>query len=271
VKTWLVALGNDSAGPPAELIAVRHRKLMRPGWNPVRRNRNIGTKKQGRGRSNTLRIPWSWRETKVFWENIKTFDIVERTVPSRERSLPFVVEHTRAGYYHACTPDDIARICSEIPPGDVDAIDFVVLRQPKRKEEILAACWGRAAFLAEVGRFSGAAVILEAQPTGLVIPWTKSLSPDRHRELGRLREDGHVVEETRRHYLIHTTPEAVRATQLYRTLLHEIGHLLDYNRNAVVWVRRPTGEKEVFAHSYADSLRQVLLDRGVISIGGGGT
>jgi hypothetical protein len=241
---------------------------MRPGWNPVRRSRNIGTKRQGRGRNNTLQIPWSWHQTKIFWENLKTFDIVELRISSRERPLPFVVEPSRAGCYHACTPDDIARICSEIPQPDAEAIDFIVLRQPKRKEEILAACWGRAAFLAEIGRLSGAAVILEAQPNGLVIRWPKSLSPDRQKELERLREDGHQVQETRRHYLVHTTPQAVRTTQLYRTLLHEIGHLLDYSRNAVGWDQKAGLEKEVFAHNYADSLRRNLLKRGVIPIGG---
>jgi hypothetical protein len=241
---------------------------MRPGWNPVRRNRNIGTKKQGRGRNNALQIPWSWHDTKVFWENLKTFDIVERRISSRERPLPFVVEPLRAGCFHACTPDDIAHICSELPQPDAEAIDFIVLRQPKRKEEILAACWGRAAFFAEIGPFSGAAVILEAQPTGLVMPWSRSLSPDRRKELERLREDGHHVQETRSRYLVHTTSEAVRATQLYRTLLHEIGHLLDYSRCAVGWDSKPAVEKEVFAHSYADSLRRDLLKRGVIPFAG---
>ena len=241
---------------------------MKPGWNPARRNRNIGTKKQGHGRNNALMIPCSWHDTKMFWEKLRTFDVVERALADQRKSLPIVTEQALTGFCHACTPDDIIRICSEIRPADMDAVDFIVLRQPKRKDEILAGCWGRAAFFAEIGPFAGAAVILEAQPIDLVVRWRKSLSPDRQDELDRLREDGHIVEQTQRHYLVRTTPESIRATQLYRTLPHEIGHLVDYRRSRSVWDTKPTREKEVFAHRYATALRTLLIERGVIPFGG---
>ncbi|CAN7504086.1 hypothetical protein LJR118_003525 [Acidovorax sp. LjRoot118] len=41
---------------------------MRPGWNPVRRNRNIGTPAQGHGEDNRLTIPESRHDRSFFHE-----------------------------------------------------------------------------------------------------------------------------------------------------------------------------------------------------------
>ena len=50
------------------------------------------------------------------------------------------------------------------------------------------------------------------------------------RELDRLRADGHSVRLDRRHWLIEPNAAALRHTQLFRTLLHEIGHHVDYRQ-----------------------------------------
>ncbi|MDJ0797430.1 MAG: hypothetical protein QNJ51_11470 [Calothrix sp. MO_167.B12] len=47
------------------------------------------------------------------------------------------------------------------------------------------------------------------------------------KELERLREDGHRTATDKRHYLISSTLDSIRNTQLYRTLHHEIGHYVD--------------------------------------------
>jgi hypothetical protein len=43
--------------------------MQRPGWNPVRRNRNVGTAKQGRGRDNRMVIPSNWHDSRTFWQS----------------------------------------------------------------------------------------------------------------------------------------------------------------------------------------------------------
>jgi len=63
------------------------------------------------------------------------------------------------------------------------------------------------------------------------------------------------------------TPAVAREVQLYRTILHEIGHWVDYLQKVDIpsdrpgadwselWDRywqRPTREREAFAHRYAD-------------------
>jgi hypothetical protein len=55
----------------------------------------------------------------------------------------------------------------------------------------------------------------------------------------------------------HTTLESIRATQLYRTLPHEVGHYVDYLNTIqetggwdLFW-RKSSVDKEAFAHRYA--------------------
>src|SRR5262245_35112737 len=109
------------------------------------------------------------------------------------RGLPFIVEKTRADSCHACTVDDIACVLQYVPASDFVGIDFIVLRQPKRKEEIINPVWGRIAYFAEIGAHQGRAIFLEALNPSKPILWTKSLTPDRQEELDRLRGDGHEI------------------------------------------------------------------------------
>jgi hypothetical protein len=75
--------------------------------------------------------------------------------------------------------------------------------------------------------------------------------------------------------------DAVRNTILYRTLLHEIGHLADYQQKVLeketsldpdpdvaadLWLSIPTSEREAFAHKFAEELKQTLLRNGAIPI-----
>ena len=91
-----------------------------------------------------------------------------------------------------------------------------------------------------------------------ILHWRKSLSPDDAKELERLRSDGHQIVHQRRHYEIHSDLEAVRSTQLYRTLPHEVGHYVDYLNSTddqgscdLFW-QKNSKDKEDFAHRYAD-------------------
>jgi len=234
---------------------------MKRGWDATRRNRNIGTAKQGLGQDNRLVIPWCGLK-KIYYENLAEYKIVLRTVHSR--SLPFIVERTRADCCHACTIDDIARVLEHTPSSDFQGIDFIVLRQPKKKEEIIASVWGRIAHFVEIGAHQGRAIFLEAMNPSRPLRWSKSLTPDRQQELERLRTDGHEILTTRHGHRINVSLESIRATQLYRTLLHEIGHVVDNDRDPIAFDQKSSLEKETFAHQYADKLRASLVRFGII-------
>jgi len=152
----------------------------------------------------------------------------------------------------------------QVPSSDFFGIDFIVLRQPKRKEEIIAPVWGRLAYFAKIGAHDGRAIFLEALNPSKPIYWPKSLTPDRQQELERLCVDGHEIATTRRGHKIKVSLESIRATQLYRTLLHEIGHSVDNDRDPIAFDRKSSLEKETFAHQYADKLRERLVRFGVI-------
>lgn len=126
---------------------------------------------------------------------------------------------------------------------------------------------------------SGPAVFLEAMEVDATLKWSTALYPDDVVELDRLRLDGHQIERTKRNYVISSSVQSVRATQLYRTLPHEIGHWLDwlekvvrpfyrdeddYSTLADRYDARPKDEKEFFAHRYADKLRETLERNGAI-------
>lgn len=249
--------------------------MMRNGWNPTRRNRNIGTAKSGHGQDNRLVIPSSRRDPRPFWSRIGPHATVTRGVPWGTVSV--LVEPVRDACVHACTVDDLCHMLLCVP-SDWYGIKLFILRQPKQKEQTLRSAWGRLAYGLEIGPHRGAAVILEAVDLSRPRRWPKSLPPEDVAELERLRADGHRITTTKRAHIIHSDLAASRATQLYRTLLHEIGHWVDYNEKVRMvldatqsydeleerYFQRPASEKEAFAHRYADELAARLRTRGII-------
>jgi len=256
---------------------------MKAGFNPARRNRNIGTARQGHGKDNKLVIPAVCGEARRWAEILGPHRVFQRSAEGRE--IIFIVEETSAGCVHACTVDDIRHLLANIPLQDWDGLDTVVLRQSTRKQRVLNPVWGRLFYSADLGlprRATvrlGPAVMLEAQDPKAVIEWSSSLDPVAVAELERLRADGHEISRNGRSLRISTTPASLRATQLYRTLLHEIGHWVDYLEK----VERPAGdddakwaelnkayfsqskdEREAFAHRYADATRDRLVKIGVL-------
>jgi hypothetical protein len=255
---------------------------MRPGYNPIRRNRNIGTAKQGHGQNNRLTIPERWNG-RAWTEELQPHTKIVRTVA--DRLLTFYVEENHGGCAHACTIADICHLLAQIPAEDWEGISNFVLRQPTLKQRTLSPVWGRLRYSADLGRPGdkpsdyGPALMLEACRFDHPIKWGLHLDPDDLAEIERLRADGHAVERTKRNYLITPTAESTRATQLYRTLLHEIGHWVDYLEKVKRpddagqgnwddlrerYFARPADEREAFAHAYADRLRAKLLAAGII-------
>jgi hypothetical protein len=232
--------------------------------NATRRNRNIGTAKQGHGQNNKLEIPTHLYPNGVVFhfEDLKNYQSVMRRI--NNHPITFLVEETRDNCVHACTIDDITQVLRHVPLADLDGISLIVLRQPKRKEELIDPVWGRYVQYAVIDDFSGSTIFLEAVDLSGPIRWSKSLSPDLQAELKRLKADGHSVTTTKRDHVVSASLDSVRATQLYRTLLHEIGHHVDRKRGEESFDLKPSKEKEVFAHKYANKMREDLRQKGVI-------
>ena len=252
---------------------------MSAGRNPTRRNRNIGTAKRGHGKDNRLTIPRK-SSAPVFFEDVGDHRVIRRRIG--EQDVGFVVERTREDCIHCCTVDDIAHLLAAVPNKDWSGIEIVFLRQPTRKQQVLSNVWGRLIYFAEIAGLEGAMIVLEALDLSKPRKWSRSLGPDDTAELDRLRQAGHRIEATRRRMLIHSSLESARATQLYHTILHEIGHWVDFKRSVEgpidrgeradedygalcdrYWAR-PGQEKEAFAHRYADETAAALRRKGII-------
>jgi hypothetical protein len=221
---------------------------MRGGWNPVRRNRNIGTPLRGRGRSNAFFSPLTRRP-------VAGVSATERRIVGGQE-ITFITEKTFPGFVHACTVDDILRVLAALPPEDWAGIQAIVFRQLTRKENMLAPRWGQITFGAAGtdGAAHEATVFLAAARERDLILWPTSIVPAEVAGLDRLRQDGHEVRVTPRGSEIVSTLAAVRVTQLCRTIPHEVGHWIDYRTRAVRgddYEARSIAVKEAFAEQYA--------------------
>lgn len=247
--------------------------------NPTRRNRNIGTSKQGHGQNNKLVIPEPNSNLKSYYERIGDYQKIVRTINGHD--FVFIIEKTRSTSAHACSIDDIAMILNYIPQEDYGDLKFIVFRQPKRKEEIVTPVWGRLIYSYEFENDFSPAIILESFDTKKKIKWPKKLKVSDQKEFERLKKDGHNFIENNNNFIADLKLEFVRNTQLYRTVLHEFGHYVHYlnvvvkpankNENINDWEKReeiyykiPKIEKEVFADQYAEKLKNELINKKII-------
>jgi len=255
---------------------------MQPPQNPARRNRNIGTAKQGHGQNNRLVIPQLSTSLPACTAWLNVDETICRKV--HDKDVCIIVEKTSGGCVHACSAEDILHLLRLLPSADWAGLSTFVLRQSTEKMRILNPAWGRLFYHAELGFRgskivrSGPAVFLESVNIDRPIRWSTALDPEDSEELERLRTDGHAIARKGKRYTISSSVAAVRATQLYRTLPHEIGHWLDwltrveeplarreeFTALSERYFARPNSEREAFAHRYADDLRRALLARGAI-------
>lgn len=261
----------------------RHTVTMLAGRNPTRRNRNIGTAKQGYGQDNRLVVPTRHEHLFAF-QCIGRYQVVKRQIEGE--CVNFIIEELNTNWVHSCTVDDVATVLSLIPAPDWVGIKTIIFRQPTRKQAIINSVWGRLSYDGEVFNSrnqvvaSGPMIFLDAIDEGARLRRSTSLGPSDLAELDRLREDGHTIERVGRTYMIEVTLASARNTQLYRTLLHEVGHWCDwlekveepcrrgepYYELEERYFARPTAERETFAHRYADNLRKQLSDAGRIPL-----
>lgn len=255
--------------------------MMRTGYDATRRNRNQGTRARGHGQDNRMQIPTPGRGT--WWEAVGTCT-VER-LPVHGRQVTFIVEETHPDYRHSCNVRDISRLLQLLPAMDLEDLTTFVFRQPTRKQQILAPNWGRLAHSAQLTLngnppvMMGPTIFLDAQLLHASFEWGKNLALEYQAELARLREDGHRIVERKRDWLIRSNEQATRSTQLFRTLLHEVGHWVDFLEKVerpsrenldtydVLFDRfhaRPRSEREAFAHRYATEVANRLRNAGLI-------
>jgi hypothetical protein len=249
--------------------------------NPARRNRNIGTAKQGHGQNNALVVPD--RSDGLYWlDRVGDCQVEDRCIG--KRTVRFVIETNTLDCIHPCSVSDIARILETLPQSDWTGLQTFVFRQPTRKQLILSPVWGRLLYYSEIttakGKLlaKGPTIFLDAIQIDKPLVWNTSLDPDDSQELDRLRQDGHEVQRSGRKFNIAVTASSARNTQLYRTLLHEIGHWFDWlseveepagrgvdrDELETAYFARPKAEREAFAHRYANAQRRLLEANGVI-------
>jgi len=245
-------------------------------FNPIRRNRNIGTSKSGYGQNNSMRIPESWHDDRKFWSKVNNPVFVN--IEIAEKNFTIIVEPVKSGFVHHVTPWDIEYLLSHVGEQSLDDLSAIVLRQPKKKENVIEPVWGRYLWLGEIGKHHGPMIIIEAQKENMTMRWSKSLKPEDTKELDRLIGDGHEIVTDKRYHHINCSSVSIRNTQLYRTLLHELGHYIDYRRNIVekddgdigTWLKlvhrydqQSSEQKEQFAHQFAEKLMSCLKNTGI--------
>lgn len=212
-----------------------------------------------------------------YYERLSPSDVSAYRLGQREVTVFY--EKPKKGFSFGCTPEDVVHLLSLIPGVDVRLIDIIVFRQPTRKQARLSSVWGRLLHFARIRKSVGSAIYLEAQEVGLNIRWPKKLSLVDQAELDRLRLDGHKFSECKRYFTTKLTEQAIRNTLLYRTLLHELGHWVQYERDILnessalsddpdvsyqLYFAQPNQQRESFAHRYADEMRKKLQNLGVI-------
>lgn len=232
----------------------------------TRRNRNIGTAKQGHGRNNKLTIAQPCGVSKYFYERLDEYTKTKKRINGHE--FVFIVEKTRETSSHSCSIEDIETIIEQIPKSDYGDLRFIVLRQPKRKEETLFPTWGRLIYVYEFEDEYFPAIIIDAVDFTNKFKWRNKLTLEQQKELERLKNDGHEIVNDGRFYIAEYNKENVRNTQLYRTLPHEFGHYVhyleaverpstddeNYKELNDLYFKIPLIEKEKFANNYAEKL-----------------
>lgn len=256
--------------------------MNRTGWNGTRRNRNIGTSKQGHGTDNKLSIPQPSDTLKNFYER---FDDVEiQTIKVHKRDIPVIIEKLKEGYFYSCTPTDVEHILNQLPLEDLIDLGLIIFRQSKKKEEIISPVWGRLVYSMEFKGDYYPAIILEAVPITFQFKYPLKQSVEKSQEFDLLRQDGVVFRLGKRNYIAEMNEKIIRNIQLYRTLLHELGHYVQYYNmverpgteveEIEQWEKRweeycsiPQRDKELFANRYAVKMKKELVEKGIIPFG----
>jgi hypothetical protein len=244
---------------------------------PHRRNKNIGTRKSGYRRQSKFGVPTTPAIT--FYEHLKDSVKIHRYL--KESRLDFYIEPPAGGRIYHCTPDDVVRVLSEITNSSLKDFKTIVFRNSSAKQETLVPAWGRMKYGSSLSRTTGPVVFIESQKPDLKMKFSRKLNSFYFNEIKKLENEGHDIEFTKRHVIIHCNSAAIRSTQLYRTLFHEIGHYNDYYQQVELpnlyqdeyesWGRlydnyfnKPTREREEAAERFAGLVKSQLMEQKII-------
>jgi hypothetical protein len=205
-------------------------------YNPIRRNRNIGTKKAGfKSQSVFKDAPCQGHH---FLKSEKRKEIIHGT------PVTFYIDTPRIGYVHSCSVEDVVGILNQLPKEDVEGIEHIQFKQSSRKQNNFSPAWGRLYY--HVPPKWHPLLVVEAQPCPLVIKTDLSLDSFWQAEVEFLKECCEVYKLEKRHHRFVFGIPHIRKVQLFRTVPHEIGHWVDYKLGLD---ERP--DKELRAHQYA--------------------
>ncbi len=176
--------------------------------------------------------------------------------------VSLMIEDTRPGFTYGRVPDAALPVLQKLAEAGFVLPDLLVFRQPTEKQISQLPVWGRMQFWAELSVQGhpgpqGSALMIDAQRVGSEFSWPRKLTLADQEELARLSDDGHQVSKERRGYQICLTEEGIGNTLFRRTLLHELGHWVDYLRHSgqkddgETFFQRPSREREAFAHRFA--------------------
>ena len=76
--------------------------------NNIRRNRNIGTAKQGYGQNNKMKIPDRWYKNDMRNNLERLNNYRKEKYIINEHEFLFIIEETLEDYKHACSVQDVA-------------------------------------------------------------------------------------------------------------------------------------------------------------------
>ncbi|TQV65867.1 hypothetical protein [Aliiroseovarius halocynthiae] len=228
-----------------------------------------------------MRIPESWHDkhgnASIYYERLADPAIEQVTIG--EHQLTIMYETPHEGFSYGCSPADIHKMLSLAVDHVPCLPDIIAFRQPTRNQQQQQPVWGRYVYHAEFGDHKGSAIIVEAQELSAKLKWSKRMSLAGRDEFSRLVRDGHVFTETKRCFEATLSEDSIRGTILFRTILHELGHLADYHQKVddektalaydyglarQLYFARPSSEREAFAHRFGEELRDALVKQGEV-------
>lgn len=166
----------------------------------TKRNRNIGTAKQGYGQNNKMVIPYPQyhNDLRNHLERLTNYKKDKHIINGHE--FIFIVENTLEDYEHACTVEDVLFLLQYLPAEDYGDMKYIIFRQPKRKEVKLNPVWGRLIYFFDFEKDYSPAIILESFPINGKLSWPKKISISARLEYQRLENDGFDFQCKGRYY-----------------------------------------------------------------------
>lgn len=161
-------------------------------------------------------------------ENIERVHEEHRDINGR--LFTFLVECLKRHFVYLCTIDEVADILRAVPQADIEGLELCVFRQPEEGEEPRNCCWG--AYTPEFqyhGRRVPAVMLDAVDETGQLVSM-RAVDRINEQEIECLREEGHRVADVGVRYIVTSTKEAIRKTQLYRTVFHLVYHHIEFFR-----------------------------------------